>query len=168
MAILIVSAFAINATFAADPLTDAMQAAYRPYREALFNTNSNSQVEARDAIIQAKKAWSELTIRFAIAPPLPYDRDRSFGTSVAAVSKVYAKALEQVASNQLSAARETLEAARDVLANGACLSRRPAETNASKRYSAANRTSWGLDIFGQTFAKHRDHQRYDEKTEARL
>ena len=36
-------------SFAADPVTDAMQKAYVPYRAALFKTNSKSQ-----------HAWSEL------------------------------------------------------------------------------------------------------------
>jgi hypothetical protein len=116
LAVSLLTLFLSNSTFALDPVTDAMQAAYGPYRAALFKTNGNSQVEASEAMIQAQRAWNELTIKFTASQPPPYDSDSAFKTSVAEVSKVYAKASEQVAANQLSAAHETLEVARDVLA----------------------------------------------------
>jgi hypothetical protein len=116
LALIALSTSAAHPTFAADAVTDATQAAYGSYRTALFKTNSNSQAEARDALIEAQRLWSQLALRFSSNPPAPYDRDRAFSTSIAEVSKVYAKASEQVAANQLSAAHETLEAARDILA----------------------------------------------------
>jgi hypothetical protein len=116
MALLAFSALAAHSTFAADTVTDAIQSAYVPYRIALFKTNSNSHAEAREAMIQAQQAWGQFVVKFGSSPPAPYDRDSAFGTSVADVSKVYAKASEQVAANQLGAAHETLESARDILA----------------------------------------------------
>jgi hypothetical protein len=93
-----------------------MQAAYGPYRVALFKTNSNSQAEAQQAMTQAQQSWGKLASQFGTKPPAPYDRDAAFATSLAEVSKVYAKATEQVAANQLTAAHDTLEAARDIMA----------------------------------------------------
>jgi hypothetical protein len=116
LAVIALSAFAVHPTFAADAVTDAMQAAYAPYRTALFKTNSNSQTEARDALAQAQQSWAQFALKFGSNPPAPYDRDSAFGLSITEVSKVYAKASEQVAANQLSEAHETLEATRDVLA----------------------------------------------------
>jgi hypothetical protein len=40
---------------AADPFTDALQAAYAPYRAALFRTSGKSQPEAGQATIQAQR-----------------------------------------------------------------------------------------------------------------
>lgn len=116
VAILAISVCAVMPAFAADAITDAMQAAYGPYRVALFKTNSNSQAEAQQAMTQAQQAWGKLATQFGSKPPAPYDRDAAFGTSLADVSKVYAKAAEQVLANQLTTAHETLEAARDIMA----------------------------------------------------
>lgn len=115
-AIMAISIAAAMPAFAADVVTDAMQASYEPYRVALFKTNSNSQAEALQAMTQAQQSWGKLAIQFGSKPPAPYDRDTAFGASVADVSKVYAKATEQVTANQLTAAHETLEAARDIMA----------------------------------------------------
>jgi hypothetical protein len=108
--------FAGTAALASDAFTDAMQEAYAPYRVALFRTNSNAQPESQQAVAQAQQAWAKLTSQFAAKPPAPYDRDASFARSLDEVAKVYAKAGEQVGANQLSAAHETLEAARDIMA----------------------------------------------------
>lgn len=115
-AFLVLSGCAALPTLAADAVTDAMQAAYGPYRVALFKTNSNSQAEAQQAMTQAQQTWGQLVNKFGSKPPAPYDRDAAFATSLAEVSKVYAKANEQVAANQLTTAHETLEAARDIMA----------------------------------------------------
>lgn len=109
-------ALASQTVQAADPATDAMQAAYAPYRVALFKTNSNSQAEAQQAVVQAQDAWGKVVAQFASKPPPPYDRDTAFGTALAQVSGVYTAAAQQVATNQLSAAHDTLEKARDILA----------------------------------------------------
>jgi len=101
---------------AADSVTDAMQAAYAPYRVALFRTNSNAQAESQQAIAQAQQSWTKLTEQYSGRPPAPYDRDQAFATSLSEVSKVYAQAAREVAANQLSAAHETLEKARDIMA----------------------------------------------------
>ena len=39
---------------AADAITDAMQAAYAPYRMALYKTNGSSQAESLQALQQAQ------------------------------------------------------------------------------------------------------------------
>lgn len=52
----------------------------------------------------------------ARTPPAPYDRDPGFGASVAEVTAVYAKAQAQAKTNQLHDAHNTLERARDVMA----------------------------------------------------
>jgi hypothetical protein len=116
IAVVVLSACAVFPALAADPVTDAMQAAYGPYRVALFRTNSNSQAEAQQAMAQAQQTWAKLAAQFGNKPPAPYDRDTAFATSLADVSKVYTKASEQVNANQLPAAHETLEAARDIMA----------------------------------------------------
>lgn len=105
-----------GAAVAADPVTDAMQSAYGPYRVALFKTNSNAQAEALAAVTDAQKSWAALRERFAAKPPAPYDRDAQFADTLAQVDAVYRKAGQEVSSNQLATAHETLEAARDLMA----------------------------------------------------
>lgn len=102
---------------AGDPVTDAMQAANGPYRMALYKTNGKSQAEALQALTQAQQAWDQLGNQFGAKPAAPYDRDAAFASSVAAVSKVYAKALVEVNANQLGAAHNTLEDARDIMSD---------------------------------------------------
>ncbi len=101
---------------AGDAVTDALQAAYAPYRAALFRTNGKSQPEAELAITQARLAWKSLGERFSAAVPAPYDRDREFGSTLAAVAQVYDKAAAEAAAGKLGPAHETLEQARDLLA----------------------------------------------------
>ena len=101
---------------AADSVTDAMQDAYVPYRVALFRTNSNAQAESQQAIAQAQQSWTKLIEQYSGKPPAPYDRDQAFTNSLYEVSKVYAQASREVAANQLNAAHETLEKARDIMA----------------------------------------------------
>jgi len=114
---LILGAGLAGATWAADPVTDAMQAAYAPYRAALFRTNGTSQAESQQALTQAQQAWARLATQFGAKPPAPYDRDAAFGAALSAVDKVYAKALAEVGANQLSRAHETLEEAREIMAD---------------------------------------------------
>jgi hypothetical protein len=102
---------------AADPVTDAMQAANAPYRMALFKTNGKSQPEAQQALTQAQQAWDKLSAQFGAKPAAPYDRDPAFAASVAEVAKVYTKAMAEINANQLSDAHNTLEHARDVMAD---------------------------------------------------
>ena len=104
---------------AADPVTDAMQAAYAPYRAALFTTNGQDAAAATQALAQARAAWSALTRQHGApaATPAPYDRDPAFTATLAQVDAVYAKAAGEVAAGRLPAAHETLEAARDLMAD---------------------------------------------------
>lgn len=102
---------------AADPVTEAMQAANAPYRMALYKTNGKSQEEAKQAVVQAQKSWTQLGDQFGAKPMAPYDRDPAFAASVAEVTKVYVKALEEVNANQLGTAHNTLERVRDVMAD---------------------------------------------------
>ena len=97
-------------------MTDAMQIAYAPYRNALFRTNSNAQAESQHAIEQAQQSWTKLIEQYSSKPPAPYDRDTAFVTSLSEVLKVYDLSARQVSANQLTAAHETLEKARDIMA----------------------------------------------------
>ena len=101
---------------ARDLVTDAIQSAYAPYRVALFKTNSNSQDDARKAIAMAQQKWILIGSQFGAQPPAPYDRDPAFKTSLDTVSEVYAKAAGQIDKNELTEAHETLEHAREVIA----------------------------------------------------
>lgn len=111
--LLLASAFA----HAGDPVTDAMQKAYGPYRVALFKTNSNSQADSLQAITQAQQSWGQIVTQFGARPAAPYDRDADFARSLSEVNKVYSKAAEQIGRNELSEAHETLEHARDIMAD---------------------------------------------------
>lgn len=102
---------------AADAVTDAMQAANGPYRMALYKTNGSSQTEAQQALSQAQKAWDQLSAQVGGKPAAPYDRDAAFGKSVTAVSQVYAKAMTEIAANDLKGAHNTLEEAREIMAD---------------------------------------------------
>lgn len=102
---------------AADPVTEAMQAANGPYRMALYKTNGKSQPEALQALTQAQQAWDKLSTQFGAKPDAPYDRDPAFAASVAEVAKVYTKALAEANANQLTDAHNTLEHAREVMAD---------------------------------------------------
>ena len=100
----------------ADPVTDAMQAAYAPYRAALFRTNSKSQPESEQAISQTQLAWKSIAERFGAKAPPPYDRDPQFDDSLARVAAVYERSAQQIRDKQLPQAHETLEQARDLVA----------------------------------------------------
>ncbi len=102
---------------AADPVTDQMQAANGPYRMALYKTNGKSQDEALQALTQAQDMWAKLANQFSAKPAAPYDRDPAFAASVAEVNQVYEQALKQVKAGELSAAHNTLERVRDVMAD---------------------------------------------------
>lgn len=107
---------ACSAASAADPVTDAMAKAYAPYRAALFKTSNGTQADSQQAIEQARAAWGGIVKQFAARAPAPYDRDAQFAASLAEVGKVYDKAAAEIARNALPEAHETLEAARDVMA----------------------------------------------------
>lgn len=108
---------AIPACQAADALTDAMQAAYVPYRAVLFRTNSKAQAESEQAMAQARQAWADIVARYARQPPAPYDRDAAVAGTLAEVDAVYAAAAQQIAARQLAPAHETLERARDLMSD---------------------------------------------------
>lgn len=101
---------------AADPVTEANNQAYAPYRAALFRTNSKAQAESEQAMAQARQAWQAILDRFAAQPPIPYDKDPEFRTSLNAVVKVYEQAASEVGQGKLVQAHETLEQARDIMA----------------------------------------------------
>lgn len=101
---------------AADSVTDAMQAAYVPYRAALFKTSGKSQPEAQQAMAQAQQAWKGIAERFAAKPAAPYDRDAEFASTLNKVAAVYDKAAGEIDAGKLPQAHDTLEAARDMMA----------------------------------------------------
>lgn len=102
---------------AADPVTEAMQKSYAPYRVALFKTNQKAQEDSRQAVFQAQQAWTRIASEFGANPPPPYAGDTQFSGSLAGVDKVYVKALEQIERNQLVEAHETLEDVREIMAD---------------------------------------------------
>jgi hypothetical protein len=108
---------ATTPAWAADAVTDAMQAAYVPYRTALFRTNSNAQAASEQAMAGTRQAWQNIVERFAAKPPPPYDRDAGFAVTLAQVGAVYAQADEQVRGQQLTQAHATLEKARELMAD---------------------------------------------------
>lgn len=117
---LVLSLCLVSATglaVAADPVTDAMQKTYAPYRVALFKTNNKAQEDSRQAVIQAQQGWTRIAAEFGANPPAPYAGDSGFAASLASVSKVYVKALEEIERNQLPEAHETLEEVREVMAD---------------------------------------------------
>jgi hypothetical protein len=77
---------------AADAATDAIQAAYAPYRAALVRTNAKAQAESERAIADAIAAWRGVVERFGAAAPPPYDRDPRFSATLAEVASVYDEA----------------------------------------------------------------------------
>jgi len=101
---------------AADPVTEAINQAYAPYRAALFRTNSKAQVESEQAVAQARQAWQSVRERFAAKPPAPYDSDPGFSGSLNAVARVYEQAAGEIGQGKLTQAHETLEQARDIMA----------------------------------------------------
>ncbi len=101
---------------AADPVTEAITQAYAPYRAALFRTNSKAQAESEQAMAQARQAWQSIVDRYAAAPPIPYDKDPEFSASLQAVAKVYEQAAGEIGQGKLPQAHETLEQARDIMA----------------------------------------------------
>lgn len=114
----IVAAIALVATapaWAADAFTDAVQAAYVPYRSALFRTNSKAQAESEQAVAAARAQFRALGQRYAAAPPVPYDRDPEFAATLRKVDDVLAKAEAQIRDKQLAKGHETLEEVRDLL-----------------------------------------------------
>ncbi|HMW24254.1 MAG TPA: hypothetical protein PKC59_12530 [Burkholderiaceae bacterium] len=101
---------------AADAITDALQQAYVPYRAALFRTNSKSQSESEQALAAARRSLAGVVAQWAAKPAAPYDRDPEFAATLKKVDEVYARAQAQVAKAELAEAHETLEGARDLLA----------------------------------------------------
>jgi hypothetical protein len=105
------------AASAADDVTEAITAAYAPYRVALFRTNSNAQAESEQAIAEAQKQWQAFANRYLEKRPPPYDRDPAFTVTVKEVAQVYQAAEAEIRSRQLPRAHETLERARDLMAD---------------------------------------------------
>jgi phosphoglycolate phosphatase-like HAD superfamily hydrolase len=101
---------------AADAITDALQQAYVPYRAALFRTNGKSQSESEQALAAARRALAGVVTQWAAKPGAPYDRDPEFAATLKKVDEVYARAQAQIGRAELPEAHETLEAARDLLA----------------------------------------------------
>lgn len=113
---LIVLAAALPA-HAGDAMTDAMLAAYAPYRVALFRTNGQDAAAAAEAVAAGRRAWQAVRDGVAARPPAPFDRDPRVGETLAAVDRAFGRAQEAVAAGRLPDAHESLEAVRDLLAD---------------------------------------------------
>jgi molybdopterin converting factor small subunit len=103
------------AAWSADPVTDALQKAYAPYRAALFKTNSGQAAESAEALKQAQQAWAQVTQMVKSQPTVPYANDALMAKTLTGVDQNYVKAAQQVAAGQLPEAHATLEAVRDLL-----------------------------------------------------
>ena len=101
--------------WAADPVTDALQKAYVPYRAALFKTNAGQAGESADALKQAQQAWAQVTQLLKSQSTVPYANDALLARTLTGVEEHYAKAAQQVAAGQLPQAHDTLEGVRDLL-----------------------------------------------------
>lgn len=101
--------------WAADPVTDALQKAYAPYRAALFKTNAGQTGESAEALKQAQQAWALVAQLVKSQPTVPYANDALMARTLSGVEEHYAKASQQVAAGQLPQAHETLEGVRDLL-----------------------------------------------------
>ncbi|MEZ5649339.1 MAG: hypothetical protein R3E87_02200 [Burkholderiaceae bacterium] len=106
----------LSAAHGADAFTDALNAAYPSYRAALFRTNSKSQTESEQAITKTLAAWRDLSATYGSKPPAPYDRDDRFAPTLAEIQQVFDAANQEIRSGKLAEAHETLEAARDLMA----------------------------------------------------
>jgi hypothetical protein len=106
----------LGSAHAADPLTRAMQAAYVPYRAALFHTNAKAQADTLRALADARQAWHALREQHGTQPPTPYADDRSLPATLAEVDSVLGRAETQARAGELAAAHETLEQVRELLA----------------------------------------------------
>jgi len=101
--------------WAADAVTDAMQAAYVPYRAALFKTNAKAQAESEQTVADARAQFRALAERYADKAPAPYDRDPEFAATLKKVDQVLAQADAQIKARNLAQGHETLEQVRDLL-----------------------------------------------------
>ena len=115
--VLAIGSLAAGQALSADPVTEAMQGAYVPYRAALFRTNSQAQLESEQTIAQAQQAWRAIAERYGSRPPAPYDRDPKFAETLAAVAAVYERAAQQIRDKGLTEAHATLEQVRDLIAD---------------------------------------------------
>lgn len=114
-AVVLVLALLAAPVRAADPVTDAMQAAYVPYRAALFKTNTKAQADSEQAVADARVRFRALGERYADKPPVPYDRDPAFAATLKKVDDVLARAEAQIKGRDLAQGHETLEEVRDLL-----------------------------------------------------
>jgi molybdopterin converting factor small subunit len=114
LAVAAASALSVSA-WAADPVTDAIQKAYAPYRAALFKTNSGQAAESAEALKQAQQAWGQVAQLVKSQPTVPYANDALMARTLSGVEANYAKAAQEVAAGQLPQAHATLEAVRDLL-----------------------------------------------------
>lgn len=101
--------------WAADPVTDALQKAYVPYRAALFKTNAGQAGESAEALKQAQQAWAQVTQLVKSQPTVPYANDALMAKTLTGVDGYYAVAAQQVAAGKLTDAHATLESVRDLL-----------------------------------------------------
>jgi hypothetical protein len=113
--IAIAAALLAAPAWAGDAFTDAVQAAYVPYRAALFRTNSKAQAGSEQAVAEARARFAALSQRYTAAPPVPYDRDAEFAATLKKIDAILAQAEAQIRDRQLAQGHETLEGVRDLL-----------------------------------------------------
>jgi hypothetical protein len=89
--------------------------AYGPYRTALFQTNQNDQGKSLDAMRQFQQRWNNILLRYADAPPGPYDGDPQWKSTLQTVARIATQSLQEIEAGQLAKSHATLEAIRDAL-----------------------------------------------------
>jgi hypothetical protein len=94
---------------------EQLQAAYAPYRNALFQTNKKDKAASEQALKKFSSDWTALTARWGKEPPPQYVDDARFASTLAEVTSVAGNAYGAISKGDLADAHEILERIRDLL-----------------------------------------------------
>jgi hypothetical protein len=94
---------------------EQLQAAYAPYRNALFQTNKKDKAASEQALKKFSSDWAALTARWGKEPPPQYVDDGKFASTLAEVTSVTENAHRAISKGDLADAHEILERIRDLL-----------------------------------------------------
>jgi hypothetical protein len=93
------------------------RSAYADYRIALMQSNLKNRDATEKAMSGFEAKWTALVARFGNAAPPQFADDRGFEKSLAAVGAIFAKAKDELAKGDVTAAHQTLEAIREEIDN---------------------------------------------------
>jgi hypothetical protein len=108
-----------SSALSAGPVADferALEAAYGPYKAALFHTNSKDKDGTEKSIASFEAQWAKLMATYRGAPPPQYVDDADWAKSMTAIDQMIATAKAQTAKGDLAKAHDVLEGVRDQLA----------------------------------------------------